>query len=83
MKMFEKYAPGTPRYEAVCRALTLAGVDLDTVSIHGILVHRNHIEYWEFQRTRDGSWAANLRKFMLVTKRRIVRNPNPRLAGRR
>ena len=70
---------GTPRHAAICRALTLAGVDLDTASL-SISIYRNHIEYDEFQCDKALQKILDLRDPGWRTKRRVVRNPNPRLA---
>lgn len=80
MSRLEYVLHGTPRHAAICRALTLANVDLDRVAVGDIAVHRNHIEYDEFQRGKDGNTVIDLRRFAVITKRRVVRNPNPRLA---
>lgn len=71
---------GSPRHDAICRALRLAHIDPDDVSLHGLVVHRNHIEFDEAVRGRDGGRVLDVRRGVLVTCRRIVRNPNPRLA---
>lgn len=70
---------GSPRHAALLRAFRLAGVDPGNVQLPGIVVHRNHIEYEEFQRDERG-WKIPTRNGYALTKRRIVRNPNPRLA---
>lgn len=71
---------GSPRHDAICRALRLAHIDPDDVSLHGVVVHRNHIEFDEVVRDADGDLVLDVRRGVLVTRRRIVRNPNPRLA---
>lgn len=71
---------GTPRHAALCRAFTLANIDLSNVSIYGIAVYRNHIEYDEFQRDKALQKILDLRDPGWRTKRRVIRNPNPRLA---
>ena len=70
---------GTPRHAAICRALTLANVDLKRVAVVDVAIHRNHIEYDEYQLDERG-WKIPTRGGGAVTKRRVVRNPNPRLA---
>ena len=70
---------GTARHAALLRAFILAKIDPDQVSVDGIVVHRNHIGYDEFQRDGRG-WKIPTRDGRAVTKRRIIRNPNPRLA---
>ena len=72
---------GTPRHAAICRALTLAHVDLEHVSAYGLRIARNHIEHDEFHADERG-WKIPTRDGCAVTKRRVVRNPNPRLARR-
>lgn len=71
---------GSPRHDAICRALRLAHIDPDDVSLHGVVVHRNHIEFDEVVRDADGDLVFDVRRGAFVTRRRIVRNPNPRLA---
>lgn len=71
---------GSPRHDAICRALRLAYIDPDDVSLHGVVVHRNHIEFDEVVRDADGDLVLDARRGVRVTRRRIVRNPNPRLA---
>lgn len=71
---------GSPRHAALLRAFRLAGVDPQTVLLHGVVVHRNHIEYDELQHDAHGAKLLNLRRAWYVTKRRIIRNPNPQLA---
>ena len=78
-KPAEDFLPGSPRHEAIIRAFQLAGVDLHRAVREGIVVHRNHIEYDEFQ-VDDRGWKIPTRDGDAVTKRRVVRNPNPRLA---
>ena len=74
---------GSPRHAALLRAFRLAGVDPWTVLLHGIIVHRNHIEYDEMQYDERGAKLLNIRCARYVTKHRIIRNPNPRLAATR
>lgn len=71
---------GSPRHDAICRALRLAHIDPDDVSLHGVVVHRNHIEFDEVVRDANGDLVLDVRRGVRVTRRRIVRNPNPRLA---
>ena len=72
--------PETPFGRALVRAFKLARVKPGTVSVHDITVTRNHIEYGEFQRDRLGLSLVDERRAKFVTKRRVIRNPNPRLA---
>lgn len=74
--------PETPFGRALVRAFKLAHIKPGTVSAHDITVTRNHIEYREFQRDRLGGPVVDERRFAFVTKRRVIRNPNPRLAKR-
>lgn len=73
---------GTPRHAAICRALTLAHVDLEHVSAYGLRITRNHIEYNEVQRDQHGVPRLDWLRCRHITKRRVIRNPNPRLAKR-
>lgn len=70
---------GTARHAALLRAFLLARVDPYQVSVDGIVVYRNHIEFDEFQCDERG-WKIPTRNGYALTKRRIIRNPNPRLA---
>lgn len=79
-KPAEDFLRGSPRHEAIIRAFTLAGVDPSAVSAEGVVIHRNHIEYDEVQLDRLGIAHIDWRRGEIVTKRRVVRNPNPRLA---
>lgn len=79
MTRLEHITWGTPRYTGVSRALALAGVDLRSTSSFNVAVYRNHIEYDEFQLDENGG-LIETRGHSVLVKRRVVRNPNPRLA---